>query len=220
MTERFLIFGDSNSWGFPGDSSGIRFDAETRWPQVMARRLGVEIVEDCLPGRTTRFDDPLLIGADFAHSTNGLLHLPASLAAHSPVDHLLIMLGTNDLKLRFRQSATDIAENLGTLVNCARRVGGRAASWEDLEPPQITVIVPVPIGPQSADPEWERAAEWKGGLAKSHEIGVAIRSTEGFEGVGVIEAGTFATTSQTDPIHMDAANQRALGEGIALALHG
>ncbi|MEE3025708.1 MAG: arylesterase, partial [Pseudomonadota bacterium] len=58
---RILVYGDSNSWGYLDDGSGLRF--ADRWPVSMARRLtaagqDVELIEECLPGRTTNVDDP------------------------------------------------------------------------------------------------------------------------------------------------------------------
>ena len=57
---RILVYGDSNSWGYLDDGSGQRY--ENRWPVVMAgelvaRGMPVELVEECLPGRTTSADD-------------------------------------------------------------------------------------------------------------------------------------------------------------------
>ena len=58
---RVLIYGDSNAWGYLDDGLVIR--SAERWPVVMARALSargraVELVEECLPGRTTNLPDP------------------------------------------------------------------------------------------------------------------------------------------------------------------
>src|ERR1700726_2378354 len=115
--KRILVFGDSNSWGFvPCNANELttRYDAFTRWPAAMAARLGsgFELVEEALSGRTTDLDDAQidlpsahLRGAVF----NGAKILPALLASHLPLDLVIIMLGTNDLKTRFKRNANEIA---------------------------------------------------------------------------------------------------------------
>ncbi len=59
--KRILVFGDSNSWGYTDEDNGQRY--EKRWPILLSQDLiqkgfNTEIVEDCLPGRTTNIDDP------------------------------------------------------------------------------------------------------------------------------------------------------------------
>ena len=80
----------------------------------MAARLGsgVELIEEALSGRTTDLDDHQidlpsahLRGATF----NGAKLLPAIVASHLPLDLVIIMLGTNDLKARFKRSPQNIA---------------------------------------------------------------------------------------------------------------
>ena len=92
---RILVYGDSNSWGYLDDGSGTRHPE--RWPVMMARHLrqtgiAAELVEECLPGRTTNLDDPQK-GA----WCNGRTPLRAILLSQQPLDHVLLMLGTNDL---------------------------------------------------------------------------------------------------------------------------
>jgi lysophospholipase L1-like esterase len=107
-----LCFGDSNTWGYD-PASGDRFPPDVRWTGVMARSLGdgYRVIEEGLNGRTTRWDDPIEDGR------NGLAYLAPCLESHSPLDMVLIMLGTNDLKRRFNLSASDIAESAGTLTD-------------------------------------------------------------------------------------------------------
>ena len=90
-----LVYGDSNSWGFePG--SGKRYGEEVRWTGVLAENLGSDtrVIEEGLNGRTTVFDDPLEPGR------NGKTYLGPCLQSHHPLDLVILMLGTNDLKHR------------------------------------------------------------------------------------------------------------------------
>ena len=112
---RILIYGDSNSWGFLDDGQGLRYDK--RWPMRMKERLAtnsqsdISVIEECLPGRTTAYPDPLE-GPEY----NGLPFLKPALLSHAPLDVVLIMLGTNDMKARFKASADDITDNLISIL--------------------------------------------------------------------------------------------------------
>jgi lysophospholipase L1-like esterase len=105
-----LCYGDSNTWGSDPET-GERFAPEVRWPGVLRQALGEGywVVEEGLNGRTTVRDDPI----EGAHK-NGRTYLPACLEFHKPIDLVLIMLGTNDLKARFAASASDRWWRAGT----------------------------------------------------------------------------------------------------------
>lgn len=65
-----LVFGDSLSWGrVPGQRERHVF--EDRWPNIVSNALGddVRVIEECLPGRTTVFDDPFPGRSKWASST-------------------------------------------------------------------------------------------------------------------------------------------------------
>ena len=94
-----LTYGDSNTWGsIP--SGGGRYPRSVRWPGVLAATLGSgwHVVEAGLRGRTTIFDDPM-------GDRNGARHQESVLASAAPVDVVVLLLGTNDLKTRFAASA-------------------------------------------------------------------------------------------------------------------
>lgn len=79
---RILCFGDSNTYGYdPRGFFGDRHPAEERWCDLLAEKTGWEIINAGLNGRDIPSDD-------------GVLRL---LSWYSPVDMLLIMLGTNNL---------------------------------------------------------------------------------------------------------------------------
>ena len=41
MKKRILCFGDSNTWGYDGQT-GLRFDEDTRWTSLLQSLLGPE----------------------------------------------------------------------------------------------------------------------------------------------------------------------------------
>ena len=85
--------------------------------RVMRGLLGdrYEVIEEALSGRTTVFDAP------FSPGRNGRDYLLPCLWSHEPVELVIIMLGTNDLKAFHRLSANEIASGAGALVDLARR---------------------------------------------------------------------------------------------------
>ena len=116
MTKTVVCFGDSNSYGtlpMPDLDFWGRFGPGERWPGVMAASLGDgwTVIEEALPGRTTVHDDPIE-----GLYKNGLKYLPVILESHRPIDLVVVMLGTNDLKSRFAVTPEDIANSMGLLV--------------------------------------------------------------------------------------------------------
>ena len=100
-----LCYGDSNTWGYDAATEG-RYPYDKRWTTVLARELGSEylVIPEGLNGRTTVWPDP--IEGEYKSGKSTLL---AILESHYPIDLVVLMLGTNDLKHRWGLSAWDIA---------------------------------------------------------------------------------------------------------------
>lgn len=197
-----LCYGDSNTYGsIPG--SGNRFSRDERWPGVMRRRLGpaVEVIEEGLSGRTTVWDDP------FVDGRNGLTYLRPCLAAHAPIDLVVLMLGTNDLKSIFRLTAADIVNGLASLLD---EVAGSRSGPSG--PPSLLLVAPVPI-----DPSRDLAELW--GFREAGEASMSLarlsRSLARHRGCDFFAAGDVAAVSAEDGIHLDAVSHERLGEAIA-----
>ncbi len=97
-----MAFGDSLTYGADAENNS-RHAYEDRWPTVLEQGLGgqARVIAEGLGGRTTVFDD---FAADA--DRNGARVLPTLLGSHSPLDAVVIMLGTNDLKpFNLRQRA-------------------------------------------------------------------------------------------------------------------
>jgi lysophospholipase L1-like esterase len=111
-----LCYGDSNTWGYD-PLTQARFPPEVRWTGVLAGCLGADyrVIEEGLNGRTTRWDDPI------ETDRNGLAYLRPCIESHQPLDLVVVMLGTNDLKQRFNLSASDIAQSAAGAAEAAYR---------------------------------------------------------------------------------------------------
>ena len=112
MVKRILCFGDSNTYGYIPGGNGRRYGPDVRWTGLLSAWLKPEclIIEEGLPGRTTVFEDPILPGR------KGSDYFYPCLWSHAPLDMLLLMLGTNDCKMRFGASAKNIASGIEALV--------------------------------------------------------------------------------------------------------
>lgn len=210
---RILVYGDSNSWGYLDDGSGLRF--ADRWPVSMARRLtaagqDVELIEECLPGRTTNVDDP-----QEGAWCNGLTPFEAILLSQQPLDRVLIMLGTNDLKRRFGRDASAVTAGLMALVSVALKTAAGSGGWHAEAPAEISVICPPRLGERADDPDWIRFDEWRGGRAVSADLPTAIAATAIATNIGFIDGNQFVESSDLDPIHWSAEAHVSFGAGIA-----
>ena len=204
-----LCFGDSNTYGAVptlARGGGHRFAPDRRWPGVMRRQLGPgwDVVEEGHPSRTTVRDDPI----EGSHK-NGLKALPICLESHMPIDVVLLMLGTNDLKHRFAATPEDISDSIEILVRAIQRSeagpGGRQ--------PAVILVAPAPM--QEVD---RLAGMFLGGAEKSMALPALFRDVAKRSGVAFVNAGEFVESSAIDGIHLDGDAHRQLGAALAGAV--
>ena len=213
--KRIMVYGDSNTWGYIGVLSGstTRFPAEVRWPGVLRATLGAgyEVIEEGLSARTTDVADPTLPQISGA-GLDGTAYLPAALATHLPLDLIVIMLGTNDVKKMFNRSAMRIALGMGRLVDIvAQTKGGVGTTYPA---PKILVVSPPPLGNvQPAD----RADRFGGadGVAKIKALPALYEAIAKSAGAEFLDGGKFTPTEGVDGVHLTPDNHKALGLGIA-----
>ncbi|MEH7222981.1 GDSL-type esterase/lipase family protein [Bacillus sp. JJ1566] len=137
MKKRIVCFGDSNTWGYNAEDL-TRFSEEIRWTSLLQKHLGgdYQVIEEGLSGRTSVIDDPLFEGL------NALTYIHPCLMSHSPLDLVIIMLGTNDTKERFGLTAFNIAQGITRLAHKA----SRTAAGINGGFPKVLVVAPPPIG--------------------------------------------------------------------------
>ncbi|MBX9623215.1 MAG: SGNH/GDSL hydrolase family protein [Gemmataceae bacterium] len=199
-----LCYGDSNTWGYePGTAR--RLPREVRWPGVARAALGprFELVEEGLNARTTVLDDPTRPGR------SGLTYLRPCLESHAPLDLVVLMLGTNDLKHRFGLGAYDIAANAAMLIATVQQtpcgVGGVA--------PPVLLVSPPAIGELS-----NLADLFAGAGPKSRELARHYRAFAEQAGCRFLDAATVAEADPADGVHLGPAGHAALGRAIAAAI--
>lgn len=196
-----LCYGDSNTWGY-NPATQERYAREVRWTGVLRRLLGMGylIIEEGLNGRTTVWDDPI------EGYKNGKEYLIPCLETHKPIDLVVIMLGTNDLKMRFSAPACDIATGAGVLVD----IVAKSETGPGDSAPQVLLVAPPPIGKLS-----EFAEMFEGGTAKSRMLSRNFHLVAEEHGCALLDASGIIVSSDVDGIHFDLSEHRKLGEAVA-----
>jgi lysophospholipase L1-like esterase len=135
-----LVYSDLLTWGIiPNTRNRLPFDE--RWPGVLenalnARGLRVRMIEDCLNGRRTVWEDP------FKPGRNGLQGLAQRIEIHSPLSLVILMLGTNDLQFAHPyNNGWSAAQGISTIVNAIRS----APIEPGMPVPPVLVVSPPPI---------------------------------------------------------------------------
>jgi len=202
-----LCYGDSNTWGYIG-GTGERFAADTRWTGVLQQALGTgfRVIEEGLNGRTTVWDDPI------EGDKNGEAYLRPCLQTHKPLDLVILMLGTNDLKRRFSLSAQDITSGAEKLV----RIIQTSEAGAQGSAPQVLLVCPASVQYLSGFAEmFGPDAEERSRRMPAYYAEAAQRC-----GCGFFDASTVASVSDADGIHLSKAAHAALGEKLAEIARG
>lgn len=197
-----LCYGDSNTWGY-NPATQERYDRDERWTGVFQETLGNEyhVIEEGLNGRTTVWDDPV----EGRHK-NGKTYLVPCLETHKPLDLVIIMLGTNDLKKRFSATAFDIAYGAGALVDIVKK----SDSGRGGKPPKVLLLAPPPLGKLT-----EFAEMFEGGKNKSEKFPQYYRNIAEEYGCEFLDTSTVIRSSDVDGVHFERKDHKALGKAVA-----
>jgi lysophospholipase L1-like esterase len=171
----------------------------------MQDKLGASFstVAEGLNGRTTVFDDPI----DGSHK-NGRTYLLPCLESHAPLDLVIIMLGTNDLKSRFNLAPYDVAAGAGQL---AQTVSADVRGQNSIRP-EVLLVSPPRIGALDLF-----ANVFAGAPDKSAQLHTHYQKVAEMLDCHYLNAAEYTSSSAIDGLHLDAQQQHTLG--IAIAEH-
>lgn len=203
--KNILCFGDSNTWGYvPG--TGARFDLDTRWTGVLQAELGADyrVIEDGQNARTSVYEDP------WSPWRLGAEALPIALVAQKPLDLLVLMIGTNDLKFTDAYGAAKGAERL---IDLANMVQARKES-SPVFPNGVKVLLVSPIELHPVV-EGDPFGTLRNGVGESRKFAMYYRHIAEAHGAAFFDAASVASPSETDGVHMDPPSHRALGHALA-----
>ena len=203
--EHIFVYGDSMSWGIvPGSRRRLPF--ESRWPGVLEGDLcraggNVRVAEDCLNGRRTVWEDPFKAGR------NGRLGIEQRIEAQSPLDLVILMLGTNDFQAAHQNLAWHSSQGLASIVGAIRT----APIEPGMPVPPILIVSPPPV----SVPSGLMAEKFHGAAERGKGTAEAYKRVADELGCAFFDGSTVCRTSPVDGVHLDEADHRALGLGLA-----
>ena len=206
-----LCYGDSNTYGQTSAIYGekprlpSRLGPTERWPGVMRRELGPDwlVIEEGLSGRTTVSDDPIE-----GKLRNGRRYLAPCLLSHRPLDAMILMLGTNDLKTRFNKPAIEIAMGVRALIDDILALDAGPVPGKM---PEVILVSPPPV--QRDLNGWEPI--FAGAYEKSRELAGEYEKVADLMEVHFFDAGTAVTGYESDGFHLDRTGHAELGAAMA-----
>lgn len=203
-----LCYGDSNTFGHrPTD--GQRYPYGVRWTSLLAENLGkdFQVIEAGLNSRTTVIDD------EVEKYRNGLKYIDVVVEMNWPLDLVILMLGTNDMKVRYQAQAVDIAEGARSIVREIRRL------HQEIRPdwmPQILLVSPLLVGEKIRDGLSDCSEEFGGERAYwlSRELAPLYQQVAREEGCHFLDAGSVASAGTADALHLEEEGHRDLAAAM------
>ena len=199
-----LCYGDSNTHGTKPVNANQTLTRYTRgvpWPDKMGSALGTEylVISEGLPGRTTVHDDPISGGM-----RSGIKLLSATLHSHEPIDLLVLMLGTNDLKFQFSSSSFDIAQSVDRII--------KETKWHA---PGLDIMI---ISPASVSPSGVMSDLFSGAEILQKDLSTHLQHVALMRGTGFMDADDYVKVSPIDGVHWGEAAHNTFGMVAAQAV--
>ena len=200
---KILCYGDSNTWGYIPGTDYQRFSKEERWTCVIQMMLGdkFEIIEEGLNSRT-------LISVDKRkdkEGRSGAEYLLPCLDTHDPIDLVIIMLGTNELKTEYYRNPKEIGEIFEEIF--VKKIISRKSVCRNTTP-KLLIITPPLITKENP--------KFIGGKEKSEKLNdiyedIAIRNECEFMGNEDWEVGE-------DGVHLSRDGHRILASKLSMKI--
>lgn len=198
-----LFFGDSNTWGFQGDTPWQRrLPFEQCFTGIVANAFpSLRVISEGYPGRTACFDDPTDYGCC------GLKALPIVLRSHDPIDLVAVMLGTNDAKCVFHTNPPTMVKAMERIVQTIRNV----PLWSETgKMPQILLIAPPRLGDVEHSPVFRGIFDTRSReLIDSLPQGYAAIAEQ--YGCWFLDGSQVVASQCSDQVHLTAGEHAALG---------
>lgn len=203
--KNILCFGDSNTWGY-NPYTKDRFSSEIRWTGKLQDKLknDANIIEQGLCGRTTIYEDISRPGR------KGIDSLQKIFQQYSNIDFVILMLGTNDCKKYYNNSAREIASGVEECLNII---------LEQVNPENVLLISPITLGKdvwkKEYDPDFNEESVNISKELKNEYKKIALKKNVNF-----LAASEFADPSVADQEHLDEIGHNNLTEAIYQKLAG
>lgn len=207
--DQILVYSDSLTWGIiPNTRNRLPFDK--RWPGVFENSLksmgkNIRVIENCLNGRRTAWADPFKDGRDGSQGLSQVIEMC------SPLNLVILMLGTNDFQCTHAINAWMSAQGTAKLVQIIRQ--------SPIEPgmpvPEIMIVAP----PKIIEPKGVIANKFNGTAERSEGLSKELEKIAKEQSTMFFDSQTVTEASLVDGIHLDEHQHRVLGEAIARAVY-
>lgn len=199
-----LCYGDSNTYGY-NPSNGFRYPENIRWTGRLGAALGdgYRVIEEGCNGRTTVFDDPM------EGWKNGLGYLKPCLNSHKPVDIVIMMLGSNDLKETFHAKAEEIADGAAELIKVILDFTKEKQGFI----PEIILVSPPEIGEDISSSPFSCSFS-ESAIRRSKELSPCYRKVAKEYGCTFLDAAEYIKPSKEDSLHLSLEGHAKLAEEL------
>ena len=200
-----LCYGDSNTYGY-NPENGLRYARSVRWPGRLQHLLGPDyyVIEEGCNGRTTSVNVPV------EPWKSGLPYLKPCLNSHKPVDLVILMLGSNDLKRMFHVNAEQIAEQTGKFVDVIHHFCKEKQGYA----PKVILVSPPEIGAGIAKSPFA-ISFGEDAVAQSRKFSHYYKKIADKKGCVFFDAARWIYPSDTDSLHLTAVAHKVLAEKLA-----
>ncbi|MFR2776275.1 MAG: SGNH/GDSL hydrolase family protein [Anaerostipes sp.] len=202
-----LCYGDSNTYGY-NPETGFRYPYEQRWTSILQKNLGDSaiVIPEGLNGRTTCFEDQIRPGR------NGAVYLDPCLHTHGPIDLVVLMLGTNDMKIRFQATPTDIGKGIDRLIKMILSITPQKR--EDGTSSKILLMSPPYLGENLCDIPSGEEMGYQRGIEYSRRLAPIYEEWARFHQINFLDAAKYAKASELDACHLTVQSHKTLGEMV------
>jgi lysophospholipase L1-like esterase len=203
--KRILCYGDSLTWGYKPSTKYERLPSNIRWTGKLQKLLGnkYEIIEEGLNSRTLNSEDQ----RPDKNGRNGSETLIPILDTHDPIDLIILMLGTNELKDALAKEIEDITSILEK--EYIEKILKHRSQFRNTTP-KLLIISPPPIdiSKEYAYERYSQSTEKQSLLTKQYKS-LAEKYNCSF-----INSSEFVSPG-SDGVHLDAKNHRKLAKEIS-----
>ena len=174
---------------------------------VMQQILGEEyvVIEEAQSGRTIATEDP------GEGEKNGLTYILPCLESHTPLDLVIIMLGSNDTKRKFSYSSMDIACEMQVFLEKVLSYNRFRCNDQF----KVLLVSPPHISDAIRESWLGDQFGFENGRRLSKELAGWYQQLAEMYHTDYLNAADYVTASDADGCHLDAENQRKLGSVMA-----
>ena len=182
--KQILCFGDSNTWGYDGESRK-RLPWGKRWTSLLQEKFDVETAKQ-------------------GDGRRGTALLPTLLETHDGVDVIVLMLGTNDCKTVFGASAEVIGKGIARLLDQIAAYAPEA---------KVLLISPIYLGEkvwqEGYDQEFSRDS-----VLVSRDLEKVYQRIADEKHVEFMRAASYVSCCAADQEHMNAAGHQVFAKAV------